>query len=707
MNFGTTEVIQWRSADNIDGVERLEYNCVNAPPSPVTIFVEKIVTTNPALIGINEEGEIQLLNIEGNNFYTSEVQVEAEEIGEDYLEMMRNKTEDGVFDPKTIISVLAENLGNSSEDLCAFDNDLCEEELQSDAVSRPAFMYNDVFIFSTTDFSESGYDFSPDIENGFDEAKIPQIQGVIADVVDKRLCQKIWEQDYESGGCDIATPIFPRGQLGKIFPRTTDSLLLPEYLDLVELDAARRRMVFNEDKTKWTKKNREDFIGDAFKKLPNKLQLIGNFSSNLDDELKQKFLDLALGEGDGLPDSQLLLETFEEIDRLLLRIYDITDKFEDNLIEIFDLINNVESIRPIVNDLEILSKIVYYVLQAASAIPKIGTFIVPVRNVVGRFKSLLKTANTKLENIEAETTVPARPKIEIFLNKTESTQEVIAKTVFVNQALSSVVQITRNCPSVDSKAKIVNDAIASGKDVVTTAIDDFAAFGESVVRLISLIVDPISIFNTLSDDLRKLAEELRIFDVVLVPIRNLLNKRISVSIPGPFCTTRKILNIPYPCGVRFCRSCSFFGCFNYPCGVNICTKRTVIYLPRWCSIGASFTIGEIVDGITGVLDILFKPLIFLMEQAIKLLGIDFGSFGIPGIDISFNGLSLPSIDLNLPSVDLNLPSPFPEISGLSIDFANAIDIGNFNASFLVPSIGKIPGFEQFQPICASTDFNED
>ena len=95
-----------------------------------------------------------------------------------------------------------------------------------------------------------------------------------------------------------------------------------------------------------------------------------------------------------------------------------------------------------------------------------------------------------------------------------------------------------------------------------------------------------------------------------------------------------------------------------------------------------------------------------MEQAIKLLQIDFGSFGIPGIDISFNDLSLPSIDLNLPSVDLNLPSPFPEISDLSIDFANAINFGDFDASFLVPRIGTIPGFEQFQPICASTDFTD-
>jgi len=705
-NFGTTKVVRWRQMDNIDGVERLEYNCVNTPPDPLTIFVETIVNKNPALFIINEEGEMQFQNVDGNDFYTTEIKVKAKEIGEDYLEMMRNKTEDGVFDPKTLISVLAENLGNSSEDLCLFDNGLCEEERQSDPVKRPAFMYDEVFIFKKTSFLESGYDFSSDIEKGFNETKIPEIQKLLADAVDERMCLHFFEQDYKSGGTDVYTPIFPRNRLGKVFPRTTDlfQLMFPEGQDLEEVDAARRRMEFDEKKEEWTKKSQEDFIGDAFKKLPDSVQLVSGFSDNLDADLKQKLLDLALGTGPGLPDSQLLLETFEETDRLLNRIYDITDEFEDGLISIFDLINNIESIRPIVNDIKILVKIVDFVLLAASIIPPLKSFIIPLRNAVSKVIDFLIKADMKLKEIETKTTVKARPKIEKFLIKTESTQEKIAKSVFANEALSTPVQLARNCPSVNSGAQRVNDFIAPGKDLVFGLIDDFVVFGELIKSLLSSIISPIDIFNTFFTEAKTIADEIKALDFLLNPIKKLLDTRVSLNIPGPFCSSQKTLNIPYPCGVNYCRACTFFGCVNWPCGVKFCTKRTVIYLPVWCKKFFSYTVGEILDGIQGVLDFVFKPLLLIVEGLLAAFKIDFSKFPIPGTSITIDQVFLSSpLEIAGEVADLNLPSPFKEIARVSVVIADAIDGGSFDSNFILPVLKVIPGFEQFQPICSSTD----
>jgi len=110
------------------------------------------------------------------------------------------------------------------------------------------------------------------------------------------------------------------------------------------------------------------------------------------------------------------------------------------------------------------------------------------------------------------------------------------------------------------------------------------------------------------------------------------------------------------------------------------------------------------DGIQGVLDFVFKPLIFAVEKLIALLPIDVTAFPIPGTSITIGQVLLSSpLEIAGEIADLDLPSPFNKIADVSVVIADAIDGGSFDSSFILPVLETIPGFTKFQPICLSTD----
>jgi hypothetical protein len=107
------------------------------------------------------------------------------------------------------------------------------------------------------------------------------------------------------------------------------------------------------------------------------------------------------------------------------------------------------------------------------------------------------------------------------------------------------------------------------------------------------------------------------------------------------------------------------------------------YLTVWCKKTFKFTIGQIIDGISGIADFIFAPLNALVDAIINAIPIpDFPFPGLPRIDFE-----LPSLDLpNLPA--LQVPPPFDKIVPLDLSkLLDGINIGNFDVDFVINVIG--------------------
>jgi hypothetical protein len=118
----------------------------------------------------------------------------------------------------------------------------------------------------------------------------------------------------------------------------------------------------------------------------------------------------------------------------------------------------------------------------------------------------------------------------------------------------------------------------------------------------------------------------------------------------------------------------------------------------WCTKTFSFTVGEIIDGIQGILDFIFAPFNALVDTIINAIP-------IPELPIP----KLPNLDLiqlNLPILpdlpDLNVPAPFDQLVPVDLTgLFNAVKFGSVDFDSVINVIR--PAFPEFQPICDSTD----
>ena len=137
------------------------------------------------------------------------------------------------------------------------------------------------------------------------------------------------------------------------------------------------------------------------------------------------------------------------------------------------------------------------------------------------------------------------------------------------------------------------------------------------------------------------------FDVlraIISPFHAALKTTVTISISGPFCSYKKTLRIPYPCGIKRCRKCFDGGCWNFPCGAIFCTKRTVVTIPTFCMKTFSYIVGDVLNGIQGVMDFIFAPLNLAVDEILNAIPLPNNSY--PGIPINVEDLE-PILSVNL------------------------------------------------------------
>jgi len=657
MDYGTTRIVRWRVMDSIDGVP-LVYNCFNVRPDDAITVLIKEFFENPTLLTGTEEGGLQLLAVGVDNMFTTEVVVDAEDLGPDYL------TATGT-DGKSSVTVLARR----------------EDMNDGLPVDNPMLMYDNAFMFDFEDFTDEDFDFSAD-ENkaNFDRELIPEIRLLIRTIVDERMCTPDYDQVYVNK-TDVATPIFLRGNLTKSFPRTSDQSDEPEdqteigrlleFCNITDKDCGKN------DTDTWVPIDFSDLIEqiDWTTKLSD-TELLRKFS---DPDVSQDALDelreSLLGGGDGLSAVKILLDDLVEVNDFLIDFYETFSTIEEVTIEVYDLIQLALGIPAQLKKIEKILLAVEKILKLVSIIKQLKAVTIPVRNAIGKLREVIKKkVLPKVEELNKKYTIPAKPNVQTNLTRIENYRNRSATTSSrLYKFLIVPTNITRNCQLTNTTASLINPTISAVKSFFEPAFALIKAVRIAVEFLQDTLAGAIKAIKNLAEAIGSTLGVFSILTIVTEPFIRLLEEEITLSIPGPFCSFTKTLNIPYPCGVNYCNS--YWG-IRYPCGVKICRTTTKVTVPSFCFKEFKFSIGQIIDGLQGVSDFIFAPLNIAADFAISLIPLpEFPLPQLPSIDF----LDLPVLDLpGLP--DFNLPPPLDK---LPLDLTAA--------------------FPEFTPICSSGD----
>jgi hypothetical protein len=143
---------------------------------------------------------------------------------------------------------------------------------------------------------------------------------------------------------------------------------------------------------------------------------------------------------------------------------------------------------------------------------------------------------------------------------------------------------------------------------------------------------------------------IKVIQQIFGVISNFLNKSISCCIPWLCSETREqCSSVSYPCGVKMCKKWGI----KYPCGVKMCSSNVCVPYPYIypCSVCATFTIADIVNGVMSVVTLLQDAMISLMSSLAKSLGITFPEFKLPG---------LPDVNV-LNNLELSLDNMFDDL----------------------------------------------
>ena len=750
---------------SIAGEDRVRYDCNNHPPEDVTLFVSEIMTKNPALFVVDGD-DLHLQTIEVSS-YTSELKVKAGDIGETYLDAT-GKHKDAT------VNVLA--TGETSE-----------------PAKRSGFLYDALYVFHKDNFLEDNFDFSSFVDDGFDDALIPEIRDLLLDETDGTMwCRKSYDYGQQEGNTnaptsmpsaapsdmpsempsstptsataggytDVQAPLVGRSALGKTFPRMMSrqktfktNKELDELLDVIDAASiedessnesnnvssnersnersnesnsekagkkhkGNRTKGGKKDKKKakrnkrhkkhkgnsngrhlefdseeeWTKLPIDSFTEGTLSPLPKHLQRIDMLSQKIDDDKKQAVLEALFGSGEGRPDAAELLSTFNEIDEIILDMYSLANKTEDGLISAYDLILEVEDVQEKLKKMVKLAKLIKTGLKFISMIQQIKPFIVPVRNAFEKLEDLLKKGKKKFDDIAEKTAERAKPKVQRGLNATESTKEMFAKTSFLNQKIFILpLHITRNCPLTDKATKKINPKVNVMKNHFQDMKDEVQEYSDQIKQMADELMEPISIIKHLLTEIRDIVGAVSFLNPLVNKFSVALHHKINLNVPGPFCTTRKNLDIPYPCGIKICSKKVLWSRIHYPCGVKFCHEHVSVTLPKWCTKHFQFTVGQIIDGIQGVMDFVMAPLNALMNEVIdgvlNAIGVDLNALPFPGLDIPFQkihfGIDLPRLALpNL--IDVSLFPDYDILDDIRLPSLPGVDLPSVH-------LGRIPG----------------
>ena len=366
-----------------------------------------------------------------------------------------------------------------------------------------------------------------------------------------------------------------------------------------------------------------------------------------------------------------------------------------------------------------------HVLKLVSIIKYVKPITVPIRNAVSSARnSGIKKALIMVKKVRQSVTGKYKPKIKKALTKNEQVRSVIAKSRFLNQNLMiNPFNTTRNCKPSDHAAELLGNIVEYANFDTGGALDDIVEFQESMSKLVDELSGVIALANNMVDAIDETAKKADPIKKAMDPFYKALSTRITIPIWGPFCHRYIYIRIPYPCGVRICKRCwRWFGrksCVRYVCGIRRCYWRKRVRLPVFCTKRFSFTVNQVLNGISGVMDIIFWPInkaVDLLLKAIPMPTIPL----LPAFPSNFDELEkmkaigdvwdspkFPANLLDYPNIDMALPGLNDILCGKGTNDLLVVHTmaqkGDITPSFIRTFYDNCDGMEDLNPVCVSTE----
>ena len=494
----------------------------------------------------------------------------------------------------------------------------------------------------------------------------------------------------------------------------------------------RRKMYWDEEDTdEWVPQEEEDFTSDE-KFLPqtrgNLTKWINNPIANDTDvtaeDLYDNFGDLFLGRGGGLPNVREVLDDLNDLDTTLLSFYEFNTALEGDMLSIFDLMKSIEEAHQKLKSVDTTLVQLDRVLRLVSIIKSIKPIVIPVRNAVRNTRKYgILPGLKQVKKIRDTVTSKYKPKVKKALTQNEEIRGALAKSRFVNQnLLINPFETTRNCQPSDTAAGIIAPVVDYVNRDTSEALEQIEEFRHTLKNLVADLSGVFNLVNEMVDTLDDMKSVTNPIASAMNPFYKALSTRITVPIVGPFCRKTVNINVRYPCGVKRCKKCRRIfrrrRCIRYACGVKKCTFRKRVRLPVFCKKKFTFTVDQVLKGISGVMDIIFYPINKAVDELMNAIPLpdipllpefpaNFNALDqIAEIGDVFDGPSFPSELLDVANLQLALPGIDNLICGKSSEDVMEIFELTKNGE-LTPDVVRdfydgCGGMQDLNPVCETT-----
>lgn len=470
--------------------------------------------------------------------------------------------------------------------------------------------------------------------------------------------------------------------------------------------------------TKWTDNSRADDSSDE--ESSTELAI----SEETQEELWDEFGDIFIGRGGGLPNVKDLLKDLGELDETLATFYEFTTDLEGDMLTVFQLMHAVDKADEKLKDIDRTLKTLHRVLKLVQIIKYVKPIAKPIQMTIERTrKSGILPALSKIKKVRDSVTKKYKPKVQRVMTKNEKVRDVLAKSRFLNQNLMiNPFNTTRNCGPSDDAAKAISSAVDYAKVDTDWVYHELGDFKIAMKELVGDLSGVTHLVDEVVEALKKIADVTNPISGVMNPFYKALSTRITIPITGPFCSYRKRIPIRYPCGIKRCRRCIRVfrrkRCRSFPCGVKRCTKWRTMRFPKFCRKKFSFTINEVLNGISGVMDIVFYPINKAVDELLKAIPIppipllpdfpiDLKAFDLMfDIGLTFDGPKFPTHLLDFPDVNLALPGLEDIVCGKSagdlLDVYQKSEDGDLTPDYIRDFYNGCGGWQDLNPICEDT-----
>lgn len=294
-----------------------------------------------------------------------------------------------------------------------------------------------------------------------------------------------------------------------------------------------------------------------------------------------------------------------------------TKTVDSELTTIHDQLEISEEVNNSLHKLDTALSTASTLLEIVSIIPEIGTEASELKRTIDTFHEPVKGAVTASDKVE-KVVKPVRTKIEQLEPKVKKCDELLLETMNTENKMIDILGSAQHCINTLPDSSVKTD-LAQKMDAASETFDPAVlTFDKAQVT----ILNGIEAAKKDVDKLKDWASGLVSLNAQIQSVMNVLSPLIN-SLQAIANAFKQVVRVPYGGYPKICYKKVLFAKVPYPCG--------------WHTVYFSFSIDQILHGITGVLspvmDLLNKAMDAILNPLLKALNLNITLPQIPGLSI--------------------------------------------------------------------------